>query len=107
MGWAQGKSGWGRKYNNNTLTQSRHPLNEPCVLFPEIDGVRILTNSTCEFMHRVSSELTRTVFCFSWSLSFFPIASSLAVLRIGSMESGALLNDAYKEFEVSEDIPNL
>ena len=27
-------------------------------------------------------------------------AASLSVLRIGSMEPGALLNDAYKEFEV-------
>ena len=29
------------------------------------------------------------------------IAPSLSVLRIGSMEVGALLNDAYKEYEVS------
>ena len=28
------------------------------------------------------------------------VGNSLAVLRIGSMEVGALLNDAYKEFEV-------
>lgn len=61
----------------------KFPFHEPCVLIPEIDGVRILRNSCCEFMHRVAS-------------------SSLSVLRIGSMEPGALLNDAYKEFEGDE-----
>ena len=34
-------------------------------------------------------------------LIVFHIAHSMAVLRIGSMEVGALLNDAYKEFEVT------
>ena len=33
-----------------------------------------------------------------------PVAHSLAVLRIGSMEVGALLNDAYKEFEVCSNL---
>ena len=32
---------------------------------------------------------------------FYIIAPSLSVLRIGSMEVGALLNDAYKEYEVT------
>ena len=31
---------------------------------------------------------------------FDDLAPSLSVLRIGSMEVGALLNDAYKEYEV-------
>ncbi|XP_064405910.1 vacuolar protein sorting-associated protein 16 homolog isoform X2 [Halichondria panicea] len=61
----------------------KYHLQEPCFLLSEIDGVRILTNSACEFMHRVTSP-------------------SLAVLRIGSMEVGALLNDAYKEYEGDE-----
>ena len=36
-------------------------------------------------------------------MSYIPccvVAPSLSVLRIGSMEVGALLNDAYKEYEV-------
>lgn len=61
----------------------KYPLHSPCVLMPEIDGVRMLSSSTCEFMHRVTTH-------------------SLAVLRIGSMEVGALLNDAYKEYEGDE-----
>lgn len=41
-------------------------------------------------------------------LFVFHVAHSMAVLRIGSMEVGALLNDAYKEFEVtSMDVPCL
>ena len=35
-----------------------------------------------------------------YCLVFDYAAPSLAVLRIGSMEVGALLNDAYKEYEV-------
>ncbi len=41
---------------NFDLPDTRHPVNEPCLLLPEIDGVRLLTNSTCEFIHRVSCE---------------------------------------------------
>ena len=40
-------------------------------------------------------------FCAYYILLYvFYVAHSMAVLRIGSMEVGALLNDAYKEFEV-------
>ena len=33
--------------------------------------------------------------------TYFISGQSLAVLRIGSMEAGALLNDAFKEYEVN------
>ena len=36
-----------------------------------------------------------------WHIKYFS-GPSLAVLRIGSMEVGALLNDAFKEYEVRE-----
>ena len=43
-----------------------------------------------------------SLFCAYYILLFvFHVAHSMAVLRIGSMEVGALLNDAYKEFEVT------
>lgn len=61
----------------------KYALSGRCVLLPEIDGVRLLTTNTCEFMQRVTK-------------------NSLAVLRIGSMDPGALLNDAYKEYEGDE-----
>ena len=38
--------------------------------------------------------------CNNYVHSCMIIGSSLSVLRIGSMEVGALLNDAYKEYEV-------
>jgi hypothetical protein len=65
------------------LCHWRYPGKVGCCLQPEIDGLRIITNRTSEFMHRVTSQ-------------------SLAVLRIGSMEVGALLNDAFKEYEVGK-----
>jgi hypothetical protein len=61
----------------------KYPGKPGCSLQPEVDGLRIISNTTSEFMHRVTSH-------------------SLAVLRIGSMEPGALLNDAFKEYEGDE-----
>ena len=37
-----------------------YPMNGPCCLLAEVDGVRILTNTTCEFIHRVSSRFEST-----------------------------------------------
>ena len=37
-------------------TLLRLPTRGLCVLLPEVDGVRILTNTTCEFLNRVNSE---------------------------------------------------
>ncbi|XP_019850373.1 PREDICTED: vacuolar protein sorting-associated protein 16 homolog [Amphimedon queenslandica] len=55
------------------------PSKGPCVLAAEIDGVRLVTNTTCEFIHRVPK-------------------SSLSVLKVASLQPGAILNDAYKEY---------
>ncbi|CAI8030181.1 Vacuolar protein sorting-associated protein 16 homolog [Geodia barretti] len=61
----------------------KYPGKLGCCLQPEVDGLRLVSNTTSEFIHRVTSQ-------------------SLAVLRIGSMEPGALLNDAFKEYEGDE-----
>lgn len=52
----------------------------PIHLVSEIDGIRIITNDTCEFLQRVPSP-------------------TLEIFRIGSLEPAAMLFDAYKEFE--------
>ena len=39
----------------------KYPMNGPCCLLAEVDGVRILTNTACEFIHRVSSRLKLSV----------------------------------------------
>ena len=44
----------------------------------------------------IISDLCVIIFVFA--------AASLSVLRIGSMDPGALLNDAFKEFEVSKSL---
>jgi hypothetical protein len=61
----------------------KYPGKLGCCLQPEVDGLRLVSNTASEFIHRVTSQ-------------------SLAVLRIGSMEPGALLNDAFKEYEGDE-----
>ena len=69
--------------------------------------MRILTNHACEFIHRVTSKfiikhLAYGTHCHVRTKHVSPLntAHSLSVLRIGSMEVGALLNDAYKQYEV-------
>lgn len=103
------------------LTLPWYPLRAAGVLLAEIDGVRILTNQTSEFIHRVTSkalcssyghlnisDMYLLVICTNVRKFLFVlwthVAPSLAVLRIGSMEVGALLNDAYKEYEVSSSV---
>jgi hypothetical protein len=59
------------------------PSRGPAILTPEVDGVRILSNNSCEFLHRVSTH-------------------SLAVLKVASLQPGAILSDSYKEFRGDE-----
>ena len=60
---------------NFDLATTRHSMHEPCVLLPEIDGVRILTNSKCEFMHRVTCEFAAA--CLQAHMIPSPLSSSL------------------------------
>jgi len=57
----------------------KYDYESPVYLIPEIDGVRIITNETCEFLQKVP-ETTESIF------------------RIGSTEPGAILFDAYEQF---------
>lgn len=52
----------------------------PAYLVTECDGLRIITNETCEFLHRVPE-------------------ATLEIFQIGSLEPAAMLYDAYTEFE--------
>lgn len=52
----------------------------PIHMVTEIDGIRIISNSACEFMQKVPQP-------------------TLEIFRIGSLEPAAMLFDAYKEFE--------
>ena len=75
----------------------RYPGKPGCCLQPEIDGLRVISNDTSEFMHRVTSKLVSN---YIQMMCIYLPEPSLSVLRIGSMEEGALLNDAFKEYEV-------
>eukprot|EP00069_Balaena_mysticetus_P012496 bmy_07660T0 len=63
-----------------TLTKLRFVLDEDSYLVPELDGVRIFSRSTHEFLHEV------------------PVASE-EIFKIASMAPGALLLEAQKEYE--------
>lgn len=63
------------------LTKLRFVLDEDSYLVPELDGVRIFSRSTHEFLHEV------------------PVASE-EIFKIASMAPGALLLEAQKEYEV-------
>ncbi|OCT93499.1 vacuolar protein sorting-associated protein 16 homolog [Xenopus laevis] len=56
------------------------PLDEPSFLVPELDGVRIISPSTHEFLHEIP-KVTEDIF------------------KIASMAPGALLLEAQKEYE--------
>lgn len=58
----------------------RYVYDEPIILIPECDGVRILSNSTMEFLQRVPD-------------------STVSIFQIGSTEPGALLYDALDHFD--------
>lgn len=58
----------------------RYVYDEPLILIPECDGVRILTNSNMEFLQRVPD-------------------STVSIFQIGSTEPGALLYDALDHFD--------
>ncbi|KFO20539.1 Vacuolar protein sorting-associated protein 16 like protein [Fukomys damarensis] len=62
------------------LTKLRFVLDEDSYLVPELDGVRIFSRSTHEFLHEV------------------PVASE-EIFKIASMAPGALLLEAQKEYE--------
>lgn len=58
----------------------RYLYDEPIVLIPECDGVRILSNSTMEFLQRVPD-------------------STVSIFQIGSTEPGSILYDALDHFD--------
>lgn len=58
----------------------QYMYDEPILLIPECDGVRILSNSTMEFLQRVPD-------------------STVSIFQIGSTEPGALLYDALDHFD--------
>ncbi|XP_027064710.1 protein VACUOLELESS1 [Coffea arabica] len=58
----------------------RHLYDEPIVLIPECDGVRILSNTNMEFLQRVPD-------------------STVSIFQIGSTQPAALLYDALDHFD--------
>uniref|UniRef100_H9G3D8 Vacuolar protein sorting-associated protein 16 homolog n=1 Tax=Anolis carolinensis TaxID=28377 RepID=H9G3D8_ANOCA len=58
----------------------QYPLDEDTYLVPELDGVRIFSRSTHEFLHEIPE-------------------ASQEIFRIASMAPGALLLEAQKEYE--------
>ena len=58
----------------------QYNYDEPIKLIPECDGVRILSNSSMEFLHRVPDSTT-------------------LIFGIGSMSSAALLYDARDHYD--------
>lgn len=57
-----------------------YQYDEPIVLIPECDGVRILSNSSMEFLQRVPD-------------------TTVSIFQIGSTEPAALLYDALEHFD--------
>lgn len=58
----------------------RYTYDEPIVMIPECDGVRILSNSSMEFLQRVPD-------------------STVSIFKIGSTSSAALLYDALDHYD--------
>ncbi|XP_021903569.1 protein VACUOLELESS1 isoform X2 [Carica papaya] len=58
----------------------RYFYDEPVILIPECDGVRILSNTSMEFLQRVPD-------------------STVSIFKIGSTSAGALLYDALDHFD--------
>lgn len=58
----------------------RYIYDEPIILIPECDGVRILSNTSLEFLHRVPD-------------------STESIFKIGSTLPAALLYDALEHFD--------
>lgn len=58
----------------------RYFYDEPIILIPECDGVRILSNSSMEFLQRVPDSI-------------------VSIFLLGSTEVGALLYDALDHFD--------
>lgn len=58
----------------------RYIYDEPIILIPECDGVRILSNTNMEFLHRVPD-------------------STVSIFQIGSTSPPALLYDALEHFD--------
>ncbi|KAJ7327284.1 hypothetical protein JRQ81_017043 [Phrynocephalus forsythii] len=67
----------------NTDQCVQYPLDEDSYLVPELDGVRIFSRSTHEFLHEIPE-------------------ASQEIFRIASMAPGALLLEAQKEYEESQ-----
>lgn len=63
----------------------KFPFEGAIHLISEYDGVRIITNETCEFLQRVPSQLVE-------------------IFKIGSLEPSAKLFDCFTEFEESTSI---
>ena len=83
----------------------KYSYRSPLVLVPECDGVRIISNEKCEFLHRVPKSTVSTCHiqalvssvCSSWADSSF--AAQEDVFKIGSLEPAAILHDAMEFFE--------
>jgi hypothetical protein len=58
----------------------KFPYDEPVVLIPECDGVRILSNTYMEFLQRVPD-------------------STVSIFKIGSTSPAAMLYDALEQFD--------
>jgi hypothetical protein len=58
----------------------KYPYDEPVVLIPECDGVRVLSNMYMEFLQRVPD-------------------STVSIFKIGSTSPAAMLYDALDHFD--------
>ncbi|KFQ73920.1 Vacuolar protein sorting-associated protein 16, partial [Phaethon lepturus] len=65
----------------NSSEERRFVLDEDSYLVPELDGVRILSRTSHEFLHEIPAEASQEIF------------------KIASMAPGALLLEAQKEYE--------
>lgn len=105
------------------LTELRFVLDEDSYLVPELDGVRIFSRSTHEFLHEVPGEAPTSIpwdsgqvlliqnriwvlraelrifICHFYSKTPLLVASE-EIFKIASMAPGALLLEAQKEYEV-------
>jgi len=62
----------------------KYNYEEPLYLVPEVDGIRILSNEKCEFLHLVPD-------------------SEVNIFNIGSTAASALLFDAWEHYEVGRE----
>lgn len=79
------------------LTTSRYYYDGRVHVVPEFDGARLITNDTCEFLHKISGELCSKI--MSMSLCLLDVDVTAEIFRLGSSSPASVLLDSVEQLE--------